>query len=129
MKRALTILAALTLLGCAKDDVADVVPTVPVPATQLRTMLWGMVVNESGGCIPGASVQVVRGQAAGQTIVQTTPCAAWDYGDVGFVFKDVLAGVEMTIRSSAPGYAPQEKTFVPTSSPITPVFLTPSRIP
>jgi hypothetical protein len=90
-------------------------------------MLWGMVVDETGVCIAGATVQVVSGERPGQIITQTTPCDAWAY-DGGFVLTGLTAGVEVTLRASAPGYAEQERTFVPTSWPLMAVLLTPSRI-
>ncbi len=86
-----------------------------------------MVVDETGVCIAGATVQVVRGERLGATLTQTTPCDAWAY-DGGFVLTDLTTGVEVTLRASAPGYAEQEKTFIPTSGPQMAVFLTPLRI-
>jgi hypothetical protein len=38
-----------------------------------------MVVEESGVCIVGATVHVVREQGLGQHITQSTPCDAWAY--------------------------------------------------
>ena len=57
-------------------------------------------------------VEVVRGQAQGQRIMQETPCDAWSYGG-GFTFTGLSPGVEMTLRASAPGWSTEEKTFVP----------------
>jgi hypothetical protein len=86
-----------------------------------------MVVDETGVCIVGATVQVVSGQGLGQTITQTTPCDAWAY-DGGVVFRDLTPGAEMTLRASAPGYATQEKTVVPSLGPQMAVLFAPSRI-
>jgi hypothetical protein len=86
-----------------------------------------MVIDESGVCIPGATIQAVRGQAVGPPITQTTPCSSWDY-DGGVTFKDLKPGVEMTLGASAAGYAAQEKTVVPHSGVQTAVLLTPSRV-
>jgi hypothetical protein len=77
-------------------------------------MVLVKVVEGSGVCIVGASVRVVSGQAAGQTREQQTICDAWSYGDE-IEFKDLTPGVAMTIRSSAPGYAPKDTTVVPPS--------------
>jgi hypothetical protein len=55
-----------------------------------------MVVEESGVCIVGATVHVVRGQGLGQHITQSTPCDAWAY-DGGAVFRDLTPGVEITV--------------------------------
>jgi hypothetical protein len=59
---------------------------------------------------------VVRGQGAGQSVAQETPCASWDW-EGGFEFKDLTPGVEMTIQVSAPGYAVLERTVVPSAGP------------
>ena len=71
-----------------------------------------MVVDPRGACIPGATVQVVAGQAVGNPIVQETPCSVWDYAG-GVEYHNLAAGVPMTLRASAPGYAPEEKTITP----------------
>lgn len=117
-----------TLVGCSQETT----PVVPVPTSPASTpgssLLWGMVIDGSGVCIAEATVEVVRGQRLGQSIKQTTPCGAWDY-DGGFMFKNLDAGVELTLRASAPGFATQEKAFVPSSgSSYQAVFVTLSRV-
>jgi hypothetical protein len=87
------------------------------------TWLWGFVVDGSGGCIDGGTVEVVGGQRLGERITQETPCDVWAY-DGGFVFRDLTPGVEMIIRASAPGYAPLVKSVTPYSGPQT-AFLFP----
>lgn len=57
---------------------------------------------------------MVRGQRAGETVTQVTPCDVWGY-DGGFVFRDLIAGGEMTLEASAPGYGVLEKRVVPRS--------------
>lgn len=133
MKIALSILSVFTLVGCSGETPYRL-PTYPEPPPDLPpgqsaslTSLWGMVVAESGVCIVGASVTVVKGQGLGQTITQTTPCDAWGYGN-GFEFRNLTAGVEMTLRSSAMGYVPEEKTVVPHFGAQTAVILAPSPI-
>jgi hypothetical protein len=109
MKIALTILTILTLAGCSRDNA----PGSPTPPATTRNSLTfsAMVVDESGACIVGATVRVVRGQALGQEIAQSTPCDVWDPG--GVYFSELAPGVEMTLRASAPGYTAQEKSVVP----------------
>jgi len=133
MKFTLTILATLSLLGCSQGNTQPS-PTAPsplvttsAPTADSLTSLWGMVVDETGVCIVGATVQVVRGQGVGQGITQTTPCDAWAY-DGGVVFRDLTPGVEMTLRASASGYAALERTVVPSLGPQMAVLLAPSRI-
>jgi hypothetical protein len=133
MKTALTILSTLTLLGCSPENVQRLPTTPELPPNQppnkpvSPVWLWGMVVHDHGGCIDGATVTVVRGQSLGQSITQTTPCDAWAY-DGGFVFNNLTPGVEMTLRTSAVGFAPVEKTVVPSLGPQTALILVPAPI-
>lgn len=94
-----------------------------VPGT---AWVWGLIVDEGGLCIPGATVRVTKGQRAGETLTQKTPCDAWAY-DNGFMFEDLTAGVEMTLQATAPGFEVQEKTIVPTSGSQMAFIFTPSR--
>ena len=50
-----------------------------------------MVIDSTGVCVVGATVEVVRGQGLGQSLTQTTPCDAWGY-DGGFMFRDSGSG-------------------------------------
>jgi hypothetical protein len=121
LRLVLVISVTLILFGCSEES-AQRLPTAPSPPVQTASpppppsdslaWLWGFVVAPSGGCIEGATVQVVGGQGLGQSITQTTPCDAWAY-DGGFEFKDLTPGVAMTLRASAPGWSTQENTFVP----------------
>jgi hypothetical protein len=94
-------------LSGPSNEVTAVVGSAP-------TWLWGFVVDGSGVCIDGGTVEVVGGQRLGERISQETPCSAWDYSG-GFVFRDLTPGVEMVIRASAPGYAPLVKSVTPYS--------------
>ena len=133
MKFALTIVATLGLCGCSPEASRSPtapgpsVPTAaPAPTASSSAVLWGMVVDETGVCIVGATVQVVRGRELGQSITQTTPCDAWAY-DGGVVFRDLDPGVELTLRASASGYVAQERTLVP-SGWQSAILFTPSRV-
>jgi len=106
-----TMIFAAALLGCGGDGTGPAA-TKPVNVPPLRVGLWGMVIEENGHCIAGASVSVVSGESAGQTLVQQTPCDVWD--PAGFTFTDLTPGVAVTIRASAPGYATKDTTVVPT---------------
>lgn len=94
----------------------------PVPPARL-TFLWGYVIDESGLCIKDATVRVVAGQALGTSMLQETPCDAWAYGN-GFMFENLIPGRPMTLRASAPGYADEEITVVPSSGPQQAVLIT-----
>ena len=76
-----------------------------------------MVVAErgSGFCILDATVEVVAGEELGQIAKQTEPCDIWWVG--GVEIKNLTAGVEITLRASAAGYVPEEKTVIPTMGP------------
>jgi hypothetical protein len=127
MRYAAMFLAAATLSGCGGEVAGPSTvteragPSAEAPSTDTtsnvaaaapeRTFLWGMVVQENGICILGASARVVSGQAEGQAVVQETSCDAWSFG--GFMFKDLTPGVAMTIRASAPGYVSKDVTVVP----------------
>ena len=84
------------------------------------------VVDETGVCIDGATIQVVSGQRAGLSVPQTTPCTVWDY-EGGVEIKDLAAGVAMTLRATMPGWIPLEKTVVPGEATEQAVIFAPSR--
>jgi hypothetical protein len=106
MRLGLPIMTTLTLLGCSGEG---------GPPTRPTTMELGvsaMVVPEdSAECIVGATVQVVAGQAVGESRIQDQPCDVWDPGGVSFTH--LQPRVALTLRASAPGYLPQEKIAHP----------------
>jgi hypothetical protein len=106
--------------ACGESQPSAWLPVVvpPLPPPGPLTFLLAMVLDENGVCIEGAAIQVVRGQRLGETIVQTTPCSEWDYGG-GVEFREVMPGVEMTLRAVAPGYAAKEMTVIPKLGPQT----------
>jgi hypothetical protein len=71
-----------------------------------------MVIDSSGLCVEGATVEVVAGQRVGEKITQETPCDAWGHRG-GFNFRNLAPNVEMTLRGSAPGWKSDEQTFTP----------------
>jgi hypothetical protein len=75
-----------------------------------------MVIGESGACIDGATIQIVRAEGAGEPIPQRTPCGAWD-DDGGLLLTDLTPGVELTLRGAASGYARREMRFLPFRMP------------
>jgi hypothetical protein len=85
-----------------------------------------MVIDDSGGCINGASVRVVGGQGLGRTAAQEQPCGMWDYGG-GFMLEGLMPGVAMTLRVTAPGYAAKDTVVVPRVGPQTALLITPRR--
>ena len=118
MKLAAIVLAAFTFSGCA----GDTGPHMPsAPNAIGAAFVAGMIVKESGVCIEGATVRVVRGQRAGEGRTQTTPCATWDI-EGGFAFGGLTPGVGMTLRASATGYADEEQTVTPSLTPQTGVL-------
>ncbi len=120
-----TYTLSVTATNSCGTSAATPAQTIGVPPPSLID-IWGQVLDESGGLIDGATVQVVRGEPLGQTVTQTTCGYCWeDLG--GFLLTGLTSGVELTLRASAPGYANQEKTFVP-MSPSSAVYFTLSRI-
>jgi hypothetical protein len=132
MRYAAALLAASILSGCATDHAgesplapSDLAP--PPPVSSASAFLWGMVVADSGVCIDGVTVRVVRGQRAGESLTHETPCTVWEYAG-GFFLENLTPGVPMTLQASAPGYAVLEKTVIPSAGPQTAVLLTPSKL-
>jgi hypothetical protein len=130
MKFALMCLATVTLAGCSQASSEQLStgpsPLPPAAATASLTSVWTMVVDTSGVCIEGATLLVVGGQRVGYSATQNTPCDAWAYGG-GAEFRDLIPGMEMTIRASAPGYTAQERTIVPSSGSQQAVLFVPAR--
>jgi len=132
MKLALTILTAVALWGCAQAEptsptVAKTPSTSPAttpPTGSADVMIWLMVVDQSGVCIPGATIQVVAGQAVGQPIAQETPCSVWDYSG-GVEYHHLSPGVSMTLRATTPGYVTEEKTITPVEGPVSVIDFAP----
>ena len=121
MKFGVAILVIVALAGCSRESgpriptapaspVAD--PAPPAPTAPPTGQIWVMVIGESGACIDGATIQVVRAEGAGEPIPQTTPCGVWDY-DGGLLLTDLTPGVELTLRGAASGYAQHEMSFLP----------------
>ena len=89
-------------------------PAPPAPPAG-SALLWVMVVDASGGCIEGATIQIVRAEGVGDPIPQSTPCSVWDV-DGGLLLTH-LPDEELTLRGAAPGYAPREMRFLPFAGP------------
>ena len=123
------ILVAVAALACSQEsDPASTVryPTVPTPPAPTPpapappsspssglTFLLGLIIEDSGACIVGASVRVLDGQRAGEIRMQETPCDVWGYSG-GFEFDSLTPGVPMTLRASAPNYVDLDTTVYPT---------------
>jgi hypothetical protein len=117
---------AIAVVGCSGNDrsayptaLTPSVTTGPTP-TPLPGLAWlGVVVIEDGGgggCVRGATVEVVAGQGVGKSIRQADNCSVWD-PDFTAQFNSLTPGVAMTLRASAEGYAPREVIVVPTLGP------------
>jgi len=90
--------------------------TAPFRSASSRAFVIGIIIGESPQCIVGASVRVLDGQRAGESITQETPCDVWGYYG-GFEFDSLSAGVPMKLRASAHGYADYDTTVYPTAAP------------
>jgi len=134
MKPAFAILTGVALLGCAQPEPTAPSETRPIdssPSSPLEpptgspdVWIWLMVVDQTGVCIPGATIQVVAGQDVGEPITQETPCDAWAYSG-GVEYHKLSAGVSMTLRAAAPGYAAEDTTVTPGSGPLSAIIFAP----
>jgi hypothetical protein len=109
----------IAMVGCSRNDTQHS-PTIPGPPVSTSAAPayfgYGYVVDSTGVCLEGATVQqIVDGQAVGQSVAQTMPCNAWDYSN-GFSFKPPVPSVEVTIRAAAPGWTSCDITFAPQSN-------------
>jgi hypothetical protein len=120
------MLTALALLGCSSGESApptaptasvSPAPNPPAPTPGATASFWAIVVPQGRGgvCIVGAKVEIVAGQAIGQSGTMPEACDVWWVN--GAFFRGLTAGVEMTVRASAPGYFAQEITVLPTPDP------------
>jgi hypothetical protein len=133
MRFALIAVVTLTFCGCSGEMAQQLpnapgppVPTAPAPPPPTTptpparpselTTVWVVVLEEgSAVCIPGATVEIVRGQGLGRRVTQTTRgCSYWD-PDYDANFDGLNSGEELTLRASAAGYAAKEMNVVPTS--------------
>ena len=144
MRFALIAVVTLTFVGCA-ENVVQPLPTAPTPFVATTpdpppsppaptapdrparprqlTSVWILVVDDGGRsetCIPGARVEIVRGQGSGRSLTQSTfRCESWnpDLGafeaPYGATFDGLNVGEELTFRGSAPGYTAKEVTVIP----------------
>ena len=148
LRFALPILTTLALLGCSSGDRAPTAPspsvTAPVSAAPnppaptpgasphlgATASFWAIVVPQGGGgvCIVGAKVEIVAGQAIGQSGTMPEVCDVWWVN--GAFFTGLTVGEEMTVRASAPGYLAQQITVMPTpdSGPLMATVIKLSRI-
>src|SRR6476469_10001407 len=84
MKFGVAILVIVALAGCSRESVPRI-PTAPAspvadPARPAppgppagSALLWVMVIGAGGGCIDGATIQIVRAEGEGEPIPQRTP--------------------------------------------------------
>lgn len=119
---------AISTLGCGTGDGPNAPPSAPtVPSVDgggppnspspraPAGFIWAMVVDQSGGCIPGATIQIMSGPSTGASpIEQDSECSVWGYG--GGVMLYYAPGTRVTLRAAAAGYAPQDSTVTAASS-------------
>jgi hypothetical protein len=75
-----------------------------------------MVIDKTGACIDGGTIQIVGTQGAGEPTPQRTPCSAWD-DDGGLLLTNLTPGVLLTLRGAATGYNAGEMSFLPFPTP------------
>jgi hypothetical protein len=84
---------------------------IPTPRDLVREAGFWVKVFASDDCI-FAKVEIVGGQAIGQSATNEGDCDPWGFG--GAFFRGLRAGIAVTVRASAPGYLSQEITIMPT---------------
>jgi hypothetical protein len=84
-----------------------------------------MVVNGSGVCIEGATVQVTSGPSAGPPVEQDSECSAWSYGGGGVELRNLVPGVSVTVRATTPDGRMQEKALMPLAGTYSATMFTP----
>ncbi len=133
MRFALIAVVTLTLCGCSGEMAQQLptapgppVPTAPAPPPPTTptpparpselTAVWVVVLAEGSAlCIPGATVEIVRGHGLGRSVMQTTRGCSWWEPDYDAFFDGLNSGEELTLRASASGYASKEITVDLTS--------------
>jgi hypothetical protein len=117
MRFTLPILMTLAVLGCSSGSGSPTASSpcsnAPPPTQGATAFLLAIAIAQNGGgtCIVGATVEVVAGQAVGESRT-ISDCSYWD-PEGGALFQGLTPGVEMTLRASAAGYRPQELTVMP----------------
>ena len=118
MRVALTVVVALTFIGCGSDRILPTLaaPSPPSPPTDTAFVVV-LVVEPGGTCIADAKIEVIAGQAVGRTVTQgDIPwCDAWATG-YGVRIDRLAPFVPMTVRASAPGFIAKESTVTPSAS-------------
>jgi hypothetical protein len=99
---------ALASSQCSSSSLpASPVATINSPAPAASESLSGFVVDVSGVCIAGATIEVVGGATNGAKTIQKTPCDAWSYSG-GFAFTGVATDGSVKLRATAAGYGAAE---------------------
>jgi hypothetical protein len=80
------------------------------PSTALSGFIWGQVLDESGVCLRGGTVEIVEGPGTGLTSGQPDSRGAWDY--VGYDLRNLPLGASVTLRASAQGYRSEDRVVV-----------------
>jgi hypothetical protein len=107
------IFVAVSLPGCSAQTPATPSPAGASPPREspVRTV-YGVVIDGRGACIAGAMVEVIAGQAIGLKSAQSGPCDAW-WPFNGFQFRNLIPGLSLRLRATAPGHLPKEMTVMP----------------
>src|SRR5688500_10547505 len=84
MKFGVTILVVVALAGCSRESLPSTptAPASPLPSpgpapTTGSALLWVMVIGDSGACIQGATIQIVRAGGADEPIPKKPPSGPW----------------------------------------------------
>ena len=118
LRHCCAVLLAGSLFGCSTP-----LPTTPSPASapapreSMARNVYGVVIDRSGACIAGATVEVIAGQGLGRKSAQSGPCDAW-WPFNGFQFLNLTPGISLTLRATAPGHLAKELQVMPDLQPV-----------
>lgn len=96
--------------GCREGLPTEPGPFTPAPRT--TGAVYGAVISSTGGCITGASVEVLNDSGQNRIARQSeNACTNFDYGDAihAFLFEGLPNGSVVRLRASFAGY--ESRTF------------------
>jgi hypothetical protein len=133
MRFVLIALVTLFLFGCSEHQpgpfpspspspipAPPTPPPAPPPVTNGRILVVVLDRQGFGACAPRVTVEIVRGYGTGRSVGQSDHCSWWD-PDFRTYFDNLIAGEEITLRASAPGFMSVEKAVLPSSANPVPV--------
>ena len=96
--------AAVLMLSCNGES-----PTAPSSGpVDITSRVSGIVSQESGSCLAGATVELLAGSQVASQSRQSVCEGTWEETSPGYVFFDLPPEVDVRIRVSKEGFRSQE---------------------